>query len=81
MTDDYLSKYVELAALHKIRYKIVFNKDYNTDLGLSPCRREAINQENIYIEKKINVKEVKYNEKQGFWEIVVWIYEKLNERR
>ena len=67
MTDTHLSKYVELAVLHKIRYKIVFNKDYNTDLGLVLAEEEAINQENIYIEKKINVIEVKNNEKKGFW--------------
>ncbi len=52
MTNEYLTKYVELATLNKIRYKIVFNKDYNTDLGLVLAEETAINQENIYIEKK-----------------------------
>ena len=67
MTDIHLSKYIELAEIYKIRYKIVFNKDYNTDLGLVFAEEEAINQENIYIEKKYNVKEVDNNEKKGFW--------------
>lgn len=66
MTDIHLSKYIDLAVLHNIRYKIVFNKDYNTDLGLVFAEEEAINQENIYIEKKYNVKEVDNNEKKGF---------------
>lgn len=66
MTDAYLSKYVELATLHKIRYKIVFNKDYNTDLGLVLAEDTAINQENIYIEKKNN-KEVKMQKKATLW--------------
>lgn len=66
MTDVYLSKYVELATLHKIRYKIVFNKDYNTDLGLVLAEDTAINQENIYIEKK-NKKEVKIKKKPTLW--------------
>ena len=52
MTNEYLTKYVELATLNKIRYKMVFNKDYNTDLGLVLAEETAINHENIYIEKK-----------------------------
>lgn len=56
MTDQYLTKYVELAIQHKIRYKIVFNKDYNTDLGLVLAEETAVNQENIYIEKKKVIK-------------------------
>ena len=56
-----------MLCFHKIRYKIVFNKDYNTDLGLVLAEEEAINQENIYIEKKYNVKEDNDHEKKGFW--------------
>ena len=58
MTDAYLTKYIELATEHKIRYKMVFNKDYNTDLGLVLAEETAVNQENIYIEKKIIKEEI-----------------------
>lgn len=63
MSDPFLSKYVKLASLHKIRYKIVFNKDYNSNLGLVLAEDKAINQENIYIEKKDN-KEVTIQKKR-----------------
>lgn len=53
MTDEYLTKYIELAIEHKIRYKMVFNKEYNTDLGLVLAEEAAVNKEDIYIEKKV----------------------------
>lgn len=79
MTDAYLSKYIELAALHKIRYKIVFNKDYNTELGLVLAEETAINQENIYIEKK-NKKEEKIQKKPTFWNRLFHYLKKSKER-
>lgn len=66
MNDTHYTKYVELASHYKIRYKIVLNKDYNTDLGLVLAEETAIDQENIYIEKKMK-KEEKVNKKISFW--------------
>jgi uncharacterized protein YueI len=66
MDYEHLTKYVELATLYKIRYKIVLNKDYNTDLGLVLAEETAIDQEHIYIKKK-NQKKEQVKKKSSFW--------------
>ncbi len=66
MNYTHLSKYVELANRYKIRYKIVLNKDYNTDLGLVLAEETAINKEDIYIEKKMKQEE-KSEKKSNLW--------------
>ena len=66
MNYTHLSKYVELANRYKVRYKIVLNKDYNTDLGLVFAEEAAINKEDIYIEKKIKQEETP-EKKSNFW--------------
>jgi uncharacterized protein YueI len=60
-----LIKYVKLANDHNIRFKIVLNKDYNTDLGLVLAEEFAIDQENIYLEKKKKVSKVE--PKKSLW--------------
>lgn len=65
MTDSYLSKYMKLASLYKIRYKMVFNKDYNSEFGLVLAAESAINEENIYIEKKFEQEIIK--KKNTIW--------------
>ncbi|MFP3512084.1 YueI family protein [Peribacillus sp. SIMBA_075] len=52
MDYQYLGKYIKLAISHNIPYKIVLNKDHNSDLGLVLAENNAINNEVIYIEKK-----------------------------
>ena len=52
MDYQYLGKYIKLAISHNIPYKIVLNKDHNSDLGLVLAENNAINNEEIYIEKK-----------------------------
>ncbi|MFE3976276.1 MULTISPECIES: YueI family protein [unclassified Peribacillus] len=52
MDYQYLGKYIKLAISHNIPYKIVLNKDHNSDLGLVLAENSAINNEVIYIEKK-----------------------------
>lgn len=47
-----LSKYVKLAAKHKIEHKIVTNKEHDTEIGLLLAMDHAIDKEDIYITKK-----------------------------
>ncbi|MEC0276387.1 MULTISPECIES: YueI family protein [Peribacillus] len=58
MDYQYLGKYIKLAMSHDIPYKIVLNKDHNSDLGLVLAERNAINKEEIYIEKQIHAQQV-----------------------
>jgi uncharacterized protein YueI len=47
-----LSKYVKLAAKHKIEHKIVTNKEHDTEIGLLLAMDHAIDKEEIYISFK-----------------------------
>jgi uncharacterized protein YueI len=47
-----LSKYVKLAAKHKIEHKIVTNKEHDTEVGLLLAMDEAIDKKDIYITQK-----------------------------
>lgn len=58
MDYQYLGKYIKLAMSHNIPYKIVLNKDHNSDLGLVLAEINAINKEEIYIEKQYDVQQV-----------------------
>jgi uncharacterized protein YueI len=69
-----LVKYVKLASSYNIRYKIVLNEDHNTDLGLVLAEEFAIDQENIYIEKKNKV--VKINPEKSLWGRVLNFFKK-----
>ncbi|MFJ7638079.1 YueI family protein [Peribacillus sp. NPDC097225] len=52
MDYQYLGKYIKLSNQYKIPYKIVLNKEYNSDLGLVLAEKNAIDKGNIYIEKE-----------------------------
>ena len=54
MDYQYLGKYIKLSNQYNIPYKIVLNKEYNSDLGLVLAEKNAIDKGDIYIE---NVKE------------------------
>lgn len=58
MDYQYLGKYIKLAMSHDIPYKIVLNKDHNSDLGLVLAENNAINKEEIHIEKKFHAQQV-----------------------
>jgi uncharacterized protein YueI len=58
MDYQYLGKYIKLAMSHNIPYKIVLNKDHNSDLGLVLAENNAINKEEIHIEKKFQAQQV-----------------------
>jgi uncharacterized protein YueI len=58
MDYQYLGKYIKLAMSHDIPYKIVLNKDHNSDLGLVLAESNAINKEEIYIEKQNHAQQV-----------------------
>lgn len=54
---NYLSKYIKIANQHHIPFKIVENKEYDTDIGLVLAYEDvAIDKEEIFIEKKTNQK-------------------------
>ncbi|MFF2587836.1 YueI family protein [Peribacillus butanolivorans] len=59
MDYQYLGKYIKLANRHNIPYKIVLNKDHNSELGLVLAEKNAINKEEVYIEKKKQFNQVK----------------------
>lgn len=51
MDYQHLGKYIKLSNQNSIPYKIVLNKDYNSKLGLVLAEKNAIDIENIHIEK------------------------------
>lgn len=52
MNYKYLSNYIKLANQLGIKFLISTNKEHNTDLGLVLAHSDAINKEDIYIEKQ-----------------------------
>lgn len=58
MDYQFLGKYIKLAMSHDIPYKIVLNKDHNSDLGLVLAESNAINKEEIYIKKQFHAQQV-----------------------
>ncbi len=62
----YLSKYVKLAESHKVQFKIVVNKDYNSPHGAVLAYRYAINKEDISLPEVNNgIKKNEKNESGG----------------
>lgn len=55
MNYSYLSDYIKLANQQGIKFLVSTNKEYNTDLGLVLAHHDAINKEDIYIEKQNKV--------------------------
>lgn len=55
MDYQYLGKYIKLSIRYKIPYKIVLNKEYNSELGLVLAEKDAVDKEEIYVEKKMKV--------------------------
>lgn len=47
-----LSKYVKMAAKHKVEHKIVNNLEYETEIGLVLAMDYAIDKEEIYVGKE-----------------------------
>ncbi|MDR4945275.1 YueI family protein [Neobacillus cucumis] len=66
MTYEELSKYVKLAAKNKIEHKIVTNKEHDTDIGLVLAMNDAIDKEEIYITKKVQITEMHAEKKSLF---------------
>ncbi|MGE7184395.1 YueI family protein [Peribacillus sp. NPDC006672] len=78
MDYQYLGKYIKLAMSHNIPYKIVLNKDHNSDLGLVLAENNAINNEVIYIEKQNQaIQEIKKKSVKAFFKR--WIKKILNK--
>ncbi|MGE7760100.1 YueI family protein [Peribacillus sp. NPDC097895] len=79
MDYQHLGKYIKLAMSHNIPYKIVLNKDHNSELGLVLAESNAINKEKIYIEKQKQVFEVKKKRSvKSFFKR--WVKKILNKR-
>lgn len=55
MDYQYLGKYIKLSTKYKIPYKIVLNKEYNSELGLVLAENDAVDKEEIYVEKRMKV--------------------------
>lgn len=53
MNYEPLAKYTQLANENNMPYKIVTNQDYNSEIGLLIAYDDAIDKENIYVEKRI----------------------------
>ncbi|MFI8684201.1 YueI family protein [Rossellomorea sp. NPDC077527] len=52
MSYTYLSKYIKLADAHHVSFSMVTNKGTETDIGLVLAYDHAIDQEEIYVQKK-----------------------------
>lgn len=66
MAYEELSKYVKLAAKNKIEHKIVTNKEHETDIGLVLAMSYAIDKEEIYISKQVQIPEQPQQKKSLF---------------
>ncbi|MFJ5623676.1 YueI family protein [Peribacillus loiseleuriae] len=75
-----LKKYIEAARINKIPYKMVINKDYNTDIGLVLAFEYAIDKEEIFLEKKSSkLKVTKVKEQGSLAKLTSWLREKRQE--
>ena len=63
MSYTFLSKYIKLADTHHVPFSMVTNKDVETDIGLVLAYDHAIDQEEIYVQKKGEVPEQKQKPK------------------
>jgi len=52
MSYSYLSKYIKLADTYHVSFSMVTNKEIETDIGLVLAYDHAIDQEEIYVQKK-----------------------------
>ncbi|MFT4415921.1 YueI family protein [Fredinandcohnia humi] len=71
MSYRFLSKYVKVAEKYNLKYTLVTNKEYNSDLGLVLAYDHAIDKEDIYVSKEENkiTHEKVNNEKKGLFSI------------
>ncbi|KMY50361.1 YueI family protein [Peribacillus loiseleuriae] len=75
-----LKKYIEAARINKIPYKMVINKDYNTDIGLVLAFEYAIDKEEIFLEKNASkLKVTKVKEQGSLAKLTSWLREKRQE--
>jgi uncharacterized protein YueI len=59
---EQLSKYVTLAKKYKVNHTIVTNKDYDSEIGLVLAMDQAIDKQDIYVEKAGSSQEEAQNE-------------------
>jgi uncharacterized protein YueI len=64
---EYLSKYIKLATENSIPYTMVTNKEHNSEIGLVLAHKEAVDKEDIFVTKKLNVSEQPEEKKKGFF--------------
>jgi uncharacterized protein YueI len=55
MNYEFLSTYKKVADQYEVEYTLVTNKEYDSELGLVLAYDYAIDKENIYVEKKLNI--------------------------
>jgi uncharacterized protein YueI len=74
---DILSKYVKLAAKHKLQHKIVTNKEYDSEIGLVLAYDHAIDKEEIYVQKKVHQSQIKeHANKKGLFSFLGKVFNK-----
>lgn len=66
---SHLVKYIKTANQYNISYKVVMNKEYNSELGLVFAESYAIDKENIYLTDEN--KEIKKAVKKSFWQRIL----------
>lgn len=74
ITYSYLSKYVKLADQNNVKFKIVTNKDYQTNIGLVLAYDHAIDKENITLGKMNNQAVKKKEEEKGAFSFIKNIF-------
>ncbi|UII56355.1 YueI family protein [Cytobacillus spongiae] len=55
MNYEYLSRYIKEANKFEIEYTIVTNQEHNSEIGLVLAFDYAIDQEEIYVKKKVDI--------------------------
>jgi uncharacterized protein YueI len=77
MNYSYLSDYIKLANTHGLSYRMVTDKESETDLGLVLAYDTAIDKEHIYIEDKEDKNDTKQaNENQSFFSSLFKMFSK-----
>ena len=64
-----LSKYTRIASNYDVQYTIVTNKNHNSEIGLVLAYDHAIDKEEIYVEKEIQVAKLEKSNRKSLFTI------------
>lgn len=68
MSYEEISKYIKIASKWNVEYTIVTNKEYNSEIGLALAYDYAIDKEDIYVNKQIEMSKPE-KKKKGFFSL------------